>query len=139
MSEQKQAANNNDNERQKTAQKGQQSAVRQVPRKNMRTLLVRGYFVDDTGNIRRQQATGDYIADVYRLMSYNPAPKIIVIAGRGLAIAVACEVANKCQDIGMVKIVETKVSQTNGDQRKISQIEIVTVPANANVRAAGVN
>ncbi len=120
MAEQKQAAN----EQQKTAQKVQQ--VKQP--QNMRTLLVRGYYVDETGSIRRQQATGDYVADMYRLMSYNPSPKTIVIAGRGLAIAVACEVANKCQDIGMVKIVETKVSQTNGDQRKTSQIEIVTEP-----------
>lgn len=115
---------------QKQASNIQQKAAQREQLQSMRTLLVRGYFVDDEGNIRRQQPTGEYVAGVYRLMSYTPAPKTIVIAGRGLAIAVACEVANKCQDIGMVRIVEAKVSQTNGDQRKTSQIEIVTVPAN---------
>ncbi len=123
MAEQKQTANN---PQQKTVQKEEQKTKH--PQNDTRTLLVRGYFVDERGQIRPQQSTGDYVSDVFRLMSFNPTPKKIVIAGRGLAIAVACEVANKCHEIGMLKLVETKISQANGDQRQTSQIEIVMTP-----------
>ena len=135
MSEQKQAANVQQKTtqivQQKQAAPKVQQPAKQTSNNTTRTLLVRGYFVDEEGHIRRQQQTGDSVADVVRLMSYEPSPKQIVIAGRGLAISAACEVANKCQDMGLLKFVGMQLSQINGDRRKTSQINITMTPVKA--------